>query len=75
MKKVISGLFISSLLIYFSFKGTDFQGVVAGLVKIDYIYILPFLLVSFLMQLIRTWRWGLILDPLGKVGYLKLFPV
>ncbi|MCG6537898.1 MAG: flippase-like domain-containing protein, partial [Syntrophales bacterium LBB04] len=75
MKKVIAGFLISALLIFLSFKGTDFQGVMAGLAKIGYVYILPFLVISSLMQLIRTWRWGLILRPLGKVGYLTLFSV
>src|SRR5574340_1211380 len=75
MKKIISGLFISALFIYLSFKGTDFQGVMAGLTKIGYVYILAFLLISSLMQLIRTWRWGLILNPLGKIGQLTLFAI
>src|SRR3972149_1366011 len=75
MKKVILGLLISALLIYLSVKDTDFQRVIYGMTKMGYGYILPFLLITLLMQALRAWRWGLILNPLEKIGYLSLFAI
>jgi hypothetical protein len=75
MKKAIPGLLISALLIYLSVKGTDFHGIADGLIKMSYRYILPFLLTMLIMQILRVWRWGLILYPLGKIGHLPLFAI
>ena len=75
MKKVILGLLISALLIYLSVKDTDFQRVIYGMTKMGYGYILPFLLITLLMQALRAWRWGLILNPLEKIAYLPLFAI
>ncbi len=75
MKKIISGIIISVFFVYLSVKGTDFQGVVDGIKKVDYVWIIPFLLIVLLMQLLRTWRWGLILSPLGEVKPLPLLAV
>ena len=43
--------------------------------KMGYGYILPFLLIMLLMQALRAWRWGLILNPLEKIAYLPLFAI
>jgi uncharacterized protein (TIRG00374 family) len=75
MKKIILSLLISVFFIYLSVKGIDFRGVVEGLAKANYLYVLPFLFIVFVMQLLRAWRWGLILIPLGKVSALSLFAV
>jgi uncharacterized protein (TIRG00374 family) len=75
MKKIIPGLLISALLVYLSIQGTDFHGVIAGMAKIGYGYILPFLLLMILMQALRSWRWGMILSPLGKLATLTLLAI
>jgi glycosyltransferase 2 family protein len=74
-KKVIAGLAFSTLLIYLSLRGIDFQGVAEGLRTIHYGYVLPFLALMFLMQVLRSFRWGLILNPLAKIDQLSLFSV
>lgn len=75
MKKLIIGILLSGLLVYLSLRGIDFQAVLDGLQKIDsrYIYLILFLL--FMMQVIRSIRWGILLAPLGKVAQLPLFSV
>lgn len=75
MKKIIPGLLISALLVYLSVRGTDLQGVIADMAKIGYGYILPFLLLMILMQALRAWRWGMIMNPLGKLETLTLFAI
>src|SRR5574340_1176901 len=75
MKKILSGLIISIALVYLSVKGTDFRGVAEGMTRINYGWIVSFLLVVFVMQLLRTWRWGLILSPMGEIRPSLLFAV
>ncbi len=74
-KKVIAGLVFSTLLVYLSIRGIDFQGVAEGFRTIHYGYVPPTLALLFLMQLLRSYRWGLILSPLAKIDQLSLFSV
>jgi hypothetical protein len=74
-KKVIMGLLLSALLVYLSIRGIHFADVAAGFRTIRYGYIPAVLAVMFLMQLLRSIRWGLILRPLEKIDQLSLFAV
>lgn len=74
-KKVIAGLALSALLVYLSIRGIDFQSVADGFRAIRYGYVLPALALLFLMQLLRSVRWGIILSPLSKIDQLSLFSV
>ncbi|MBU0575463.1 MAG: flippase-like domain-containing protein, partial [Proteobacteria bacterium] len=74
-KKVIAGLVLGALLVYLSARGIQFQGVADGFRTIRYGYALPILAVMFLMQVLRSFRWGLILNPIEKVDQFSLFSV
>jgi glycosyltransferase 2 family protein len=74
-KKVIVGLALSALLVWLSIRGIEFRGVVDGFRTIRCGYLLPAVAVMFLLQLLRSIRWGLILRPIGKVDQLSLFSV
>jgi uncharacterized protein (TIRG00374 family) len=74
-KKVIAGLALSALLVWLSIRGIEFRGVIDGFRTIRCGYVLPALAAMFLMQILRSIRWGLILRPIGKVDQLSLFSV
>lgn len=74
-KKVIAGLMLSALLVYLSVRGIDFQGVIDGFRNIRYGFVPPVLALLFLMQALRSFRWGVILTPLAKIDQLSLFSV
>jgi glycosyltransferase 2 family protein len=74
-KKVIAGLILSALLVYLSIRDIHFPGVADGFRTLRYGYIPPILALMFLMQLLRSFRWGLILSPLEKIDQLPLFSV
>ena len=74
-KKVIAGLALSALLVWLSIRGIEFRGVIDGFRTIRFGYVLPAVAAMFLMQLLRSIRWGLILRPIGKVDQLSLFSV
>jgi uncharacterized protein (TIRG00374 family) len=74
-KKVIAGLAVSALLVYLSIRGIHFEDVAAGFRTIRPVHLLPALALMFLMQVLRSYRWGLILSPLAKIDQLTLFSV
>jgi uncharacterized protein (TIRG00374 family) len=74
-KKVMAGLALSALLVYLSLRGMDYRAVVDGFRTIRYEYLLPTLATLFLMHLLRSVRWGLILKPLVIIDQLSLFSI
>lgn len=74
-KKLIAGLALSILLVWLSVRGIDFGGVIDGFRTIHGGYVVASLAAMFLMQLLRSIRWGLILRPIGRVDQLSLFSV
>jgi len=73
--KLIAGFLVSALLVYLSLRGIDFHGVARGMTTLRYGYALIFLAIIFLMQVLRSIRWGLILQPLATIDQLTLFSV
>ncbi len=74
-KKIFFGILISLLLVYLSVRGIHFQDVVSDLQKIQRSYVIVFLLLIILMQYLRSYRWGVILQPMQKIDQLSLFSV
>jgi uncharacterized protein (TIRG00374 family) len=74
-KKVIGGLVLSTVLVYLSIRGINFQGVVDGVRSLHYGYLLSALVMIVLMQILRSVRWGVILSPLEKIDQFSLFSV
>jgi len=74
-KKVIAGLALSALLVWLSIRGIEFRGVIDGFRTIRCWYLFPAVAAMFLMQLLRSIRWGVILRPIEKVDQLSLFSV
>ncbi len=74
-KKVILGILISVVLVYLSVRGINFQDIIYHLKKIQLSYVALFLIITLLMQGLRSYRWGVILQPLEKIDQLSLFSV
>jgi glycosyltransferase 2 family protein len=74
-KKLILGLLIGAVLVYLSVRGIRFQNVIDGFRIVRYEYIFPILVIFFTAQVLRSWRWGIILSPLAKVDPFTLFSV
>ncbi len=75
MKKLITGIFIGIVLAYLSLRGINFREVTDGFRQIRIDYVLLFLAIVFCVQLLRSFRWGLMLRPLGRVNQISLFSV
>ena len=78
MKKIILGILISIIsivLVYLSVRGINLQDVSIALKKIQFIYVLFFILLVLIMQWLRSYRWGVILQPMEKIDQISLFSV
>lgn len=75
MKKIILGIGLSAVLIYLSLRGIHFQGVADSIHRVSLPYVLLSLSMMFLMQVLRSIRWGGILRPVVKVDPFTLFSV
>jgi uncharacterized protein (TIRG00374 family) len=74
-KKIIFGIVLSVILIYLSVRGINFQDTLHDLKKIQLSYVAFFIGIVFLIQYLRSYRWGIILQPLQKIDQFSLFSV
>ena len=75
MKKLVIGIIVSAVFIYFSIGGIDFAKVLLNLKDIRYSLLLPTVLIFLFVILLRSLRWEVILSPIEKVNQKKLFPI
>jgi len=78
MKKRVNlllGLALGGLFVWLAFRGTDFEGVKGSFRQAHYIYIIPVVLLSIIVQILRAYRWGVVLEPMEKIGQWTLFSI
>ncbi|MHB8139352.1 MAG: lysylphosphatidylglycerol synthase transmembrane domain-containing protein [Smithellaceae bacterium] len=74
-KKLLFGIVLGIVLIYFSVRGIDFNETISHLKKIHLGYAGLSLFFIIVMQALRSYRWGVILHPLEKIDQFTLFAV
>lgn len=74
-KRLFAGLLLGILFVYLSLKGLDIQSVLEGFQRIRYTYVAIALFVLLAMQILRSYRWGVLLSPIEKVDQVSLFSV
>ncbi|NPU83407.1 MAG: flippase-like domain-containing protein [Syntrophaceae bacterium] len=74
-KKLILGILLSAFLVWLSVRGIRFGDVAEGFRSIRYGFVVPALAGMLIMQILRSWRWGLILKPLESVRPWTVFEV
>ena len=74
-KNLILGFLIGAVLLYFSLRGIDFGGVADGFRTLKYIYLVPVVVLLVLLQVLRSYRLGVILSPIEKIDQLTLFAI
>ena len=72
---LILGLAVGGLFVWLAFRGTDFEGVKASFRAANYIYIIPVVLLSLIVQTLRAYRWGVILAPMAKINKWTIFSI
>lgn len=75
IKKLLLGIALGVLFVYLSFRGVDLQGVAAGLKNARLWYVPPAAVLLVIVQLLRSYRWGIILKPIKVIDQFSLFSV
>jgi len=70
--RILFPLAISGAAIYFSLRHTKVSEVVAAMAAADPLRIALYVCVLLCIHLLRTLRWGILLEPLGKVSFKRL---
>ncbi len=74
-RKLIIGFLFSGLFVYLALKGINVSELKASLKQADYSYLVPIFLLSILIMFLRSYRWGIILNPLERISQKDLFPI
>jgi len=72
---VILGLLVGALFIWLAFRGTDLEGVKSSFEAANYLYLTPVVLCSIMTLILRSYRWGVILEPMEKIDQRLLFSI
>jgi uncharacterized protein (TIRG00374 family) len=70
--QVLAGLAISAAALWLTLRGKDLSAIWLEVRQADYRYLAPYLLVLLGIHLVRTVRWGLLLEPVAKVPFARL---
>ncbi|TMA25424.1 MAG: flippase-like domain-containing protein [Deltaproteobacteria bacterium] len=70
--RTVLSLAMSALFVWLSLRHTDLRAVGAAMAAADPLRIALYLCVLLCIHLVRTVRWGILLEPLGHVGFKRL---
>ncbi len=70
---LILGLAVSILTLYLAFRNVPFNDLIIYLASINYVWILPAVVVILLSFALRAYRWKIILESAGKIRFWQSF--
>lgn len=70
--QVLAGLAISAVALWLTLRGKDLGAIWAAMRTADYRYLAPYVSILLAIHLVRTVRWGLLLEPVAKVPFARL---
>lgn len=70
---LILGLAVSILTLYLAFRNVPFNDLIIYLASINYVWIVPAVAVILLSFALRAYRWKIILESAGKIGFWQSF--
>ena len=69
----IGGLIISAAALYFAFKNVPLAELFDYLVSINYLWVIPAIVITFLSFALRAWRWRIILESTRKISIWRAY--
>ena len=69
----IGGIVISVVALYFAFKNVPLAELFEYLASINYLWVIPAVVVVFLSFLLRAWRWRIILESERKISVWRAY--
>jgi uncharacterized protein (TIRG00374 family) len=70
--QTVFSLAVSAIAVYFSLRNTKLHEVAAAMAAADPLRIVAYVCVLLCVHLVRTLRWGILLEPLGHVSFKRL---
>jgi uncharacterized protein (TIRG00374 family) len=70
--KLLLGLLLAAALLVVFFRGVDWSALLTALRRADPILLLGVVATTVLVYVLRSWRWGYLLAPLGRVPFKHL---
>lgn len=70
---LILGFAVSILALYLAFRNVPFNDLIIYLASINYVWILPAVVVILLSFALRAYRWKIILESAGKISFWQSF--
>jgi uncharacterized protein (TIRG00374 family) len=70
--QIVAGLAVSGGAVWLTLRGKDLGAIWSAVLSADYRYLFPYFLVLVAIHLIRTVRWGILLEPIAKVSFARL---
>ncbi|MCH7494725.1 MAG: flippase-like domain-containing protein [Candidatus Marinimicrobia bacterium] len=72
-KRLIAGLIISIVFLYFAFRDVNWQEFSRSLLSVNFVWLIPAAISVIASFVIRAIRWKMLIDPVQKVSYGKTF--
>ncbi|HET9551612.1 MAG TPA: lysylphosphatidylglycerol synthase transmembrane domain-containing protein [Anaeromyxobacteraceae bacterium] len=72
LRQALAGLAVSAVALWLTLRGKDLGAIWQALQEGDYRWLAPYLLMGLAIHLVRTWRWGILLEPVAKVPFARL---
>ena len=70
--QVLAGLAVSGGALWLTLRGKDLSAIWQAAREADYRYLAPYLVILGVIQLVRAYRWGILLEPVAKVSFARL---
>ena len=74
-RKLIIGILFSGFFVYLTLKNISLSELNVVLEEADYFYLIPIFFLSVFILYLRSYRWGIILNPLKRISQKVLFPI
>lgn len=75
LKKLIIGILISIIFIYFSFHGVSFEKILKVFQNLRYIFLIPSIILLLSITILRSLRLGVMLSTMEKIHQRTLLPI
>jgi uncharacterized protein (TIRG00374 family) len=70
--QIVVGLGVSAGALWLTLRGKDLGAIWAAMLGFDHGYLWPYLVFLLAIHLLRTWRWGILLEPVAKLPFSRL---
>ena len=70
--QALVGIAISGVALWLTLRGKDVSAIAQEIRAADYRYLAPYVLILLFIHLVRTVRWGILLEPVAKLPFSRL---